>query len=138
MGIFIVGLWCVILSIYDIRQRRLPDFLTLPGAAVITLWALVVDPTWILGGLLWAGIYFVTAVLVGGIGGGDIKFALGLGTVVMSWGISAVFFTIVGASLISALASAILVIMGKIKRPGSVPHGPSMVVASACALVICG
>lgn len=70
MGIYLVALWCAVLAVIDIKYRRLPDVLTLPGALLINLWALTIYPQWMLGGLFWAGIYFLTAVLVGGIGGG--------------------------------------------------------------------
>ena len=41
MAAGVVLLWMGALSVYDIRQRRLPNLLTLPGAAAILLGAIV-------------------------------------------------------------------------------------------------
>lgn len=135
MGIYLVALWCAVLAVIDIKHRRLPDVLTLPGALLINLWALATHPQWMLGGLFWAGIYFLTAVLVGGIGGGDIKFALGLGTAVAVLGMQALMVAIVGSSLISVLLGGISAVAKGVKIPKFIPHGPSMVIASACSYV---
>nr|WP_230622945.1 MULTISPECIES: A24 family peptidase [Corynebacterium] len=123
------------MAVIDIKCRRLPDVLTLPGALLINLWALTTHPQWMLGGLFWAGIYFLTAVLVGGIGGGDIKLALGLGTAVAALGMQALMVAIVGSSLISVLLGGIFAAVKGVKRPKFIPHGPSMVIASACSYV---
>ncbi|BAU95973.1 signal peptidase [Corynebacterium suranareeae] len=135
MGIFVVATWCVVLSAIDLKIRRLPDALTLPGAALINLWALFVSPSWIMGGVMWAGVYLLTAVMLGGIGGGDIKFALGLGTAVASVGFDALLVAIVGSSLISVLLCGILATVKGVKYAKIIPHGPSMVIASACSFV---
>ena len=135
MGIYLVALWCAVLGVIDIKYRRLPDALTLSGALLINLWALTTHPQWMLGGLFWAGIYFLTAVLVGGIGGGDIKFALGLGTAVAALGMQALMVAIVGSSLISVLLGGIFAAVKGVKMPKFIPHGPSMVIASACSYV---
>ncbi|BAQ21172.1 signal peptidase [Corynebacterium glutamicum R] len=135
MGNYLVALWCAVLAVIDIKYRRLPDVLTLSGALLINLWALTTHPQWMLGGLFWAGIYFLTAVLVGGIGGGDIKLALGLGTAVAALGMQALMVAIVGSSLISVLLGGIFAVAKGVKMPKFIPHGPSMVIASACSYV---
>ncbi|MFP7365670.1 prepilin peptidase [Corynebacterium callunae] len=136
MTLFLFALWCAVLSFYDLRWRRLPNFLTLPGAAVINVTAAVQDPLWIAGGLVWAGLYFITALVVGGIGGGDIKFALGLGTVVASAGLGALMLAIVGSSLLSVLLGGMVRVYSR--HPGRlyIPHGPSMALASTCAFIV--
>ncbi|ALC06026.1 signal peptidase [Corynebacterium deserti GIMN1.010] len=138
MGIIFVvlSLWCLALCVIDVRSRRLPDWLTLPGAAIINGSALIVEPMWALGGLAWAGVYFVTAVLVGGIGGGDIKFALGLGTAVASLGLGPLMGAIVGSSAMSVLLGGIFVVANRGYQPHYIPHGPSMVVASTCMFLV--
>ncbi|MCK2200288.1 prepilin peptidase [Corynebacterium callunae] len=136
MGHFIFALWCALLVVWDLRWRRLPNWLTLPGALFINLWATLQDPLWVGGGLLWAGLYFLTAVLFGGIGGGDVKFAAGLGTAVFSLGAEALVLAIVGSSLISVLLGGILRVMKGRRGVVYIPHGPSMSIASTCAYVI--
>ncbi|WP_245802223.1 prepilin peptidase [Corynebacterium pacaense] len=122
--------WVLCLSLIDVRVHRLPDQLTLPGAAVAAAWALAHDPTWILGGVGWAGIYLLTGVVVGGIGGGDIKFALGLGIVAASAAPAAWVGAVVGASIVSLAGSRVL----RGGRGGEIPHGPGMAIATVVAI----
>lgn len=136
MGIFFIAVWWAALMYFDFRYRRLPNQLTLPGAAIINSWALLHQPWWIGGGVAWAGLYLLTAVLCGGIGGGDIKFALGLGTLMVSLGIESLLMAIVGSSLISVLLGGIILMCSRKKSPHSIPHGPSMIIASTCVFVV--
>lgn len=137
MVFFFACIWCVILSAIDFRHRRLPDVLTLPGAVVINLWALFADPIWILGGLGWAALYLLTAVVMGGIGGGDIKFALGLGTVAATGGMRGWVIAVVGASALTLLFAVLVGVFVRTTRGEStqvrdrrLPHGPGMALAT--------
>ncbi|WP_408933100.1 A24 family peptidase [Corynebacterium marquesiae] len=80
--------WAAVLSWWDVRQRRLPDWLTLPAAALSLTVA-----NW--SGLWWPGIYLVLGLAHAGVGGGDIKLALPLGMLV---GHVAGFMGVVAAS----------------------------------------
>src|SRR5699024_12690530 len=75
--------WAAALVIFDVRQRRLPDFLTVPAAGLALGW---IGFTWqwhALWGLLWPVLYLAMAALSNGqgMGGGDIKLAVSLGVV---------------------------------------------------------
>ncbi|NMB23259.1 MAG: hypothetical protein GX983_07860, partial [Corynebacterium sp.] len=104
--VFVV--WVGVLAVGDLRTRRLPDVLTLPGALVITGWAVVVEPWLLLGGVGWFLLYLVTAGVVGGIGGGDIKFALGLGTVAAVGSVEGWVLAVVGSSLLTLMLSGVM------------------------------
>ncbi|AGF72582.1 signal peptidase, membrane protein [Corynebacterium halotolerans YIM 70093 = DSM 44683] len=133
----VVVAWAVALCLHDLHHRRLPDALTLPAALGAGLGALLTAPPVLLGGLAWAGLY----VLVGlrgtgrtggrasrrGIGGGDVKLALSLGTLAAAAGVTAWFAAVLGASLITLSAA-----VGT--RSKALPHGPSMVAATALAV----
>jgi leader peptidase (prepilin peptidase)/N-methyltransferase len=127
-------LWMGALTGYDIRQRRLPNWLTLPGFAVIMFVAagLGRGPAAALGAGLLAAVYLlVHAVAPAAMGAGDVKLALGLGALTGCFGGDVWLLAAVGAPLLTAVT-------GVVARLGwsatTVPHGPSMCAASAAAL----
>ncbi|MCZ9295122.1 A24 family peptidase [Corynebacterium yonathiae] len=122
-GGIIYCLWAAALSWWDIRQRRLPDWLTLP-AAVLSL----AVANW--GGAWWPGMYLVLGRAHAGVGGGDIKLALPLGMLV---GHVAGFMGVVAASGCACLLTlGWSVCTGQKKSP----HGPAMLLAAA-GVVVC-
>jgi len=127
-------LWMATLTGYDIRQRRLPNRLTLPGFAVIMLAAVGSGhgPAAALGAGLLAAVYLlVHAAAPAAMGAGDVKLALGLGALTGCFGGGAWLLAAIGAPLLTA-------VIGVVARLGwsatTVPHGPSMCAASAAAL----
>ena len=79
-----VLVWLVALSVYDVRQRRLPNWLTLPGAAaVLTAATLAGRGMPALAGAAALGLLYllVHAVAPSAMGAGDVKLALGVGAV---------------------------------------------------------
>ena len=120
----IVG-WAVALMLIDERRRHLPDRLTLPAALGAMGGALLSDPWVALGGVAWAAWHLPGR----GIGGGDVKLALSLGTLAAAAGGA-------GAVILAVLAaSAVSVLRGVVTRAKSVPHGPSMLVGALIAVV---
>jgi leader peptidase (prepilin peptidase)/N-methyltransferase len=127
-------LWLVVLSIYDIRQRRLPNWLTLPGTAVVLSGALAsgLGVPAVLGGAALTGLYLLVHLAApSAMGAGDVKLALGLGALTGCFGVDAWWLAALGAPLLTAL-------IGTVARLGwsvaTVPHGPSMCAASAGAV----
>ncbi len=128
--------WLAVLSGYDLRQRRLPNLLTLPGAGVILLAAAWAGRGWpaLAGATALTVIYLlVHSVTPAGMGAGDVKLAIGLGALAGCFG--------VGAWFLAALAAPLLTVAwGLIDRrfggagAASVPHGPAMCVATAAAI----
>jgi leader peptidase (prepilin peptidase)/N-methyltransferase len=136
MLIAVALLWMVALTCYDVRQRRLPNRLTLPGFAVIMLVAAGSGhgPAAALGAGLLAVVYLlVHAAAPTAMGAGDVKLALGLGALTGCFGGDVWLLAAIGAPLLTA-------VIGAVARLGwfatSVPHGPSMCVASAAALAL--
>lgn len=111
----------------DVRQRCLPDALTVPPA----LAALTACLWWpaLAWGLVWAGFYFFAGR---GIGGGDIKLAVPLGIACAAVGGPLGVFAAMGlAGLFTATVAAAL-------KRRTVAHGPSMLGACwAVFLVLC-
>jgi leader peptidase (prepilin peptidase) / N-methyltransferase len=127
-------LWMAVLTGYDLRQRRLPNWLTLPGFAVILLVAAgsVHGPAAALGAGLLATVYLlVHAAAPTAMGAGDVKLALGLGALTGCFGGDVWLLAAIGAPLLTAVIGLVAVL----RRSGpTVPHGPSMCLASAAAL----
>ncbi|MEU1431040.1 A24 family peptidase [Nocardia sp. NPDC005746] len=81
-AMLVLTVWCAALSAFDVRERRLPDALTLPGAAVILGYgfAMGTPALAVLGGLMLALPYLVVHLCCpAALGAGDVKLALGLG-----------------------------------------------------------
>ena len=119
--------WLAALSSYDIRERRLPNALTLPGSAVILAACAAAGrgaPA-LAGAAALAGLYLlVHLVAPAGMGGGDVKLAIGLGGLSGYFGAGAWFLAALGAPMLTALVATMCC-----RR--TLPHGPSMCVATA-------
>src|SRR5579875_1320648 len=134
MCIAVASLWMVALSCYDIRQRRLPNWLTLPGAAVVPVAGLAGGHG--LAALAGAAALTAAYLLVhlaapAAMGAGDVKLALGLGALTGCFGVDVWLLAAIAAPLLTAVIGLI----GRLAwSAATVPHGPSMCVASAAAL----
>jgi leader peptidase (prepilin peptidase) / N-methyltransferase len=133
-----VLVWLVMLCVYDIRERRLPNALTLPGAAVILGVAAAAGrgmPALLGGVALFAVYLLVHLVAPAAMGAGDVKLAIGVGGLTGAFGIDVWIL----AALAAPLLTAAWAIVAVARRAGvTVPHGPSMCLAAvaACALAV--
>lgn len=127
-------LWMLALSVYDVTQRRLPNVLTLPGAAVIVVGAVVAGHGMaaLSGAAALTTVYLlVHLVAPTSMGAGDVKLAIGLGAVTGCFGAEVWFLAAIGAPLLTAVLGTVAWLGWSAK---AVPHGPSMCLASAMAL----
>ena len=128
--------WFVGLSWYDIRQRRLPNWLTVPGAVVILVCA-----AWqghgvpaLAGAVSLFAIYFALHVIApAGMGAGDVKLAIGIGALTGAFGVDVWSLAALGAPLLTAGWAVVLLIA---RAEKTVPHGPSMCVTAAAATAL--
>ncbi len=134
----IVVLWALALTVFDVRHRRLPNALTLPGAAAVLSGGALGGRGWpaLAGALGLATLYLAVHLAVpGGLGAGDVKLALGVGGLTGAFGLDVWLLAALGAPVLTALLAVAVAV-----RDGTatVPHGPSMCVASlaASALVV--
>ncbi|MDR3660067.1 MAG: A24 family peptidase [Mycobacterium sp.] len=124
------------LSGYDLRERRLPNWLTLPGAAVVVVAGVITGrgTAAAVGGAALFALYLVVHLLSPqAMGGGDVKLALGLGALTGLFGADVWVLAAIGAPILTA-GYAIVVLLGRGDR--TVPHGPSMCVSSAAAVAL--
>lgn len=132
----VVLVWLAVLSGCDVRRRRLPNALTLPGAAVILLAATLAGRGWpaLAGGTALTAIYLlVHALAPAGMGAGDVKLAIGLGALAGCFGAGVWFLAALAAPLLTVACALTGRLCGG-AGDGSLPHGPSMCVATAAAI----
>ena len=126
----VVLLWMGALSCCDIRRRRLPNLLTLPGAAVILLAATLAGrglPA-LAGAAALTGTYLMVHLAApAAMGAGDVKLAIGLGGLAGCFGPGVWFLAALTAPLLTAL-------WGLLRGARAVPHGPAMCLATAAAV----
>ncbi len=128
--------WFAALTVYDVRQRRLPNALTLPGAAVV----LAVSAATGRGVPALVGAAALTLLYLGvhlaapaGMGAGDVKLAIGVGALTGSFGVDAWVLAALAAPVLTALWAVAIALRG---RSATVPHGPSMCVAAVAAVAV--
>ncbi|MGV0782540.1 A24 family peptidase [Mycolicibacterium sp. XJ775] len=131
----VVVVWLLALSGYDVRERRLPNWLTLPGAVLITVVAAVAGRGGAaLAGALALSVLYLVMHLVAprSLGGGDVKLAIGMGAMTGAFGIDVWLL----AALAAPLLTAGLALWAAMRGIRTVPHGPSMCAASAVAVAL--
>jgi leader peptidase (prepilin peptidase)/N-methyltransferase len=140
MGAGVAGacvlMWLSALSVYDICERRLPNWLTMPGAAVILATASVYGrgaPA-VLGAVMLFAVYAVVhLVSPAAMGAGDVKLAIGIGALTGAFGGDVWLLATLGAPLLTAVWAVVVVL----RRSGqTVPHGPSMCLAAVSATAL--
>ena len=131
-----VSAWLVTLTVYDIRERRLPNWLTVPGALAVLAVAAATGrgvPA-LMGAVGLAGVYLVVHLMSpASMGAGDVKLAVGAGGLTGAYGLDAWALAAIAAPLLTAMWA----VAAGYRRSGSaVPHGPSMCVATMAAVAL--
>jgi leader peptidase (prepilin peptidase)/N-methyltransferase len=134
-GVVVVA-WLTALSVSDIRLRRLPNWLTLPGAVAI-LAAAALHGRGVpaaLGALtLFACYAVVHLVTPTAMGAGDVKLAIGIGALTAAFGRDVWLLAALSAPLLTACLAVVVLLC---RRGRSVPHGPSMCLAAVAATAL--
>src|SRR6478672_3405090 len=126
MGAGVAGacvlVWLAALSVYDIRERRLPNWLTMPGAAVVLGIAAALGrgtPAMLGAVALFAVYALVHLVSPAAMGAGDVKLAVGIGALTGTFGRDVWVLAALGAPLLTAGCAVVAVL----RRSGNtVPH----------------
>ena len=140
MGAGVAGMcvlvWLAALSVYDIHERRLPNWLTMPGAVIILATAAVHGrgaPAVIGAVALFAVYTVVHLVSPTAMGAGDVKLAIGIGALTGTFGSDVWMLATIGAPLLTAAYAIVAVLL---RSEQTVPHGPSMCLAAATATAL--
>lgn len=113
------AVWTMALAVVDGEERRLPNELTLPAAAMAVAACFIAPAGWI--GMIWPAAYLVAGR---GIGGGDVKLAVPLGVALALLGGAGAVLTGI------LLASIFTVVFLVLTRRNTAAHGPSMLAAA--------
>ncbi|MVU77856.1 prepilin peptidase [Nocardia sp. ET3-3] len=162
MAVLLFTAWCLALSTCDLRARRLPNALTVPGALAALGYGFAVGkPTLALLGAVLLALPYLTVHLCAphGLGAGDVKLALGLGAVTAVAGPRTWAWAALAAPMLTA-AAAVGTYLARRSQPddlgryryslrrsprirdtraesriGTLAHGPAMCAASVVALL---
>jgi leader peptidase (prepilin peptidase)/N-methyltransferase len=136
----------VLLALVDLRVHRLPDVLTLPsaaataallGAAALLPAAAGSWPTALLGGLaLGAGYLVLFLINPAGMGLGDVKLALALGTALGWYGWPVLVTGAFAGLLYGALYGLALLALRRADRKSALPLGPFMLGGAFTGVVL--
>ncbi|MFQ6229403.1 prepilin peptidase [Nocardia sp. NPDC002869] len=154
-GFLALTVWCAALSISDIRSRRLPNLLTVPGAVIVLGYAALTGhfPTAARGAALLATPYLLIHLTrPAALGAGDVKLAVGLGAAAGLGGGPVWVWSAVAAPVCTAIAGVGALLGSRVGRriyggpaprapapegPGpTIPHGPSMCAATLLGLAL--
>ncbi|ORB68694.1 prepilin peptidase [Mycolicibacterium tusciae] len=128
--------WFAWLSWFDIRERRLPNWLTVPGALAILMWAAATGrgaPALVGAVSLFAIYLAVHLIAPAAMGAGDVKLAIGIGALTGAFGVDVWSLAAVAAPLLTA---GLAVIIRMLSAERTVPHGPSMCAAASAATAL--
>lgn len=126
--------WFSALTAVDLRCRRLPNALTIPGAMVVTV-AIACTGSWgaLVGGALLFAVYLsVHLVARGAFGAGDVKLAWSVGAIAGLGGAEGWVVAALSAPVATASVGLIAAAFGY--RGARIAHGPSMCAATLLAL----
>lgn len=131
---------CIAMVLIDVEHHRLPNSLTLSTYLVVVAGFAVtagVESQWsdfgraIAGGLALAAVYAVLALVYPrGMGWGDVKLALSLGTVLAWTGWGALVVGGFWAFVLGAVWGLGAIVVGRAGRKSALPFGPFMIVAA--------
>ncbi|MCT2591991.1 A24 family peptidase [Streptomyces sp. N2-109] len=138
----------LLLAAVDRAVHRLPDVLTVPlaagtgfllGVAALLPGAAGSWPRALLGGVALGLFYFILFLANSrGLGFGDVKLALALGTALGWYGWDVLLAGAFLGSLLLAVYGAALVVTGRAGRRAAVPFGPFMVLGALAGVLLGG
>jgi leader peptidase (prepilin peptidase)/N-methyltransferase len=141
----LVGALGVAMTYVDIREHRLPDWLTFPafgGAALALGIAASLEGDWASYGRAWAGAgvsvaFYLLLVLLrpSDLGLGDVKLAAVIGLLLGWIGWPVLVFGIFSAFVVGALLGLLLIVAGRAGRRSAIPFGPPMLLGMVLAVV---
>jgi leader peptidase (prepilin peptidase) / N-methyltransferase len=141
-GHFVVAAFVIailtVLSVIDIRERRLPNRIIFPSLAVVFVARTALEPDraleWMLAGLGAALVLFLPRLLYPrGLGMGDVKLALLLGVALGSAVMTALIIACFGAGAYAALLFARY---GGTARGRDLPFGPFLAIGAVAAMLL--
>lgn len=134
-----------VLSVIDLRERRIPNAIVLPATGAALVWVLGValaTSEWtvfvrsVACGTAFFALLFVIAVVSGGMGFGDVKLGAFIGLVTGRFGSGVTVGAALAGFLIGGVISAVALLTRRRGRKESLPFGPSMAAGAVAALLV--
>ncbi len=127
----------VVLSAIDIRERRLPNRIVVPAAAVVLVAQIALHPDraaeWVLSAFGASALLLLAALAYpGGLGMGDVKLALLLGAML---GTSVASALLLGCFAAGAFGVLLIATRGPAARKTALPFGPFLAAGAAVTLL---
>lgn len=146
----------MVLTLIDLDSKRLPNTIVLPGWAAVIVLLLVttlmkgldgsplasLDTWWpflralIGGAVLFLFYYVVRLISPRGMGGGDVKLAGLVGTMLGWFGWGALVFGAFAAFVLGAAYGGILLLTRRAKRKSAIPFGPWILLGAWVGIVV--
>jgi leader peptidase (prepilin peptidase)/N-methyltransferase len=128
-----------LISVIDFEQRRIPNVIVVPAAAVGLLAVALLQPDrlkWSIAGGVAACLFFLIPALVlpRAVGMGDAKLGLLIGVILGADVVQALFVT----SFAAGAVAAVLIVMGGANRKRTIPLGPFLALGAIFALIASG
>ncbi|MGZ8179755.1 A24 family peptidase [Williamsia sp. SKLECPSW1] len=114
--------WLLVLVGHDLRDRRLPNSLTVPGVLAVAAMAPTHPTAAAAVGV--TAVPYVVATLTGGCGAGDLKLAVIVGA--LAGDVLRAVVVVLLASVLTLVAAAVAAARG---GPTTVAHGPALAAA---------
>lgn len=128
-GVFVAALLGI--AVVDLRERRVPNRIVLPAAALVLALHTAADPTWewaAAAAAAFAALLVAALAVPGGLGMGDVKLCLLLGAML---GRDVLLALVIGFGL-AALPSLVLLVTGH--RRATLPLAPFLAAGGIAAL----
>jgi leader peptidase (prepilin peptidase)/N-methyltransferase len=139
----LAGSTLIALSAIDLEHRRLPNVIVLPATAVAVVWVAIVATvevdidlaiTAVACGVGAFALFFLIALVSGGMGMGDVKLAGFIGVVAGRFGWEVAVAAVFASFFVGGLVAIVLLIAGRAGRKTRVPFGPSMAAGALIGL----
>jgi leader peptidase (prepilin peptidase)/N-methyltransferase len=141
----VLTVWCAALTVFDLRERRLPNGLTGSGMVALLGYAQITGQfaAALLGALLLSAPYLLVHLAApAALGAGDVKLAVTLGGAAALGGAQTWVWAAIGAPALTACGAVGVLTCRMLfirAEPGNhavtVPHGPAMCLATLLALL---
>jgi leader peptidase (prepilin peptidase)/N-methyltransferase len=126
------------ITIFDLKEMRIPDVLSLGGIAVFAVLGILIPGgsviTMALEALIGFGVFWTIAVATGGkLGLGDAKYSV---LIALSLGLYGWLTTLAVASVTGLAAGLTLVLCGRVPRDTRIPFAPFLTLGAAVSIVM--
>ena len=126
----------IVAAVWDLKSRRIPNFLTFGGALAAILVHGYVEGLsgagWSVAGWLVGAAFFMPFFALGGMGAGDVKLLAALGAW-LGWAMLPTIILL--SSVVGALVGISLIVFARRGRDKSIPFGPYLAAAGLIALL---